>query len=146
MKRILLIDDIAQVRQSLRDILLPAMSAMDQLSFLLKSSDLPPPEFEIEEAGQGEQGVEIIRRATTDGRPFDIAIVDMRMPPGIDGAETIRRIRQIDPGLHIIICTAHQDSDMQGTEGLNGQYPPRIDKPFEAGHVLQAVRSAKRLS
>ena len=43
------------------------------------------------------------------GRNFELAFVDVRMPPGIDGVETLHRIWEIDPDLQAVICTAFSD-------------------------------------
>ena len=44
--------------------------------------------------------------------PFSVAFVDMRMPKGMDGLETIKRIWKIDPNLQVVICTAFSDHSM----------------------------------
>ena len=38
-----------------------------------------------------------------------MAFVDVRMPPGWDGVETITRIWEVDPDLQIVVCTAYAD-------------------------------------
>jgi DNA-binding LytR/AlgR family response regulator len=65
--------------------------------------------FEIDSAFQGEEGLAKARRAMEQGRPYAVAFVDMRMPPGWDGIETIERLWALDPDLQIVICTAYSD-------------------------------------
>ena len=57
--------------------------------------------FSVDVAVDGESA--ILKARTT---PYDIAICDLKMP-GIDGLETISRIRQINPDIQFIILTAH---------------------------------------
>ena len=44
-----------------------------------------------------------------DGRPYAVAFVDIRMPPGIDGIETIARMWESQPELEIVLCSAYSD-------------------------------------
>lgn len=65
--------------------------------------------FEIEVVDQGEKGVEAAAAAVENGHPFATVLVDMLMPPGIDGLETARRIRLLDPYVQIIFVTAYSN-------------------------------------
>jgi len=65
--------------------------------------------FELVYASQGKEGVERIRQACEEGNPFSLAFVDMRMPPGWNGLETIQHIWEIDPEIQTVICTAYSD-------------------------------------
>src|SRR5687768_12645505 len=67
------------------------------------------PQFEIDTALQGLEGIEKIAKAYESGHPFSIAFVDVRMPPGLDGIETIKRIYPIDPNIQVVICSAFSD-------------------------------------
>jgi diguanylate cyclase (GGDEF)-like protein len=65
--------------------------------------------FEIDSAMQGEEGLAKVEAANKIGRPYCMAFVDMRMPPGWDGVQTIEAIWKIDPDIQIAICTAYSD-------------------------------------
>ena len=67
------------------------------------------PTYELDVASQGQEGFKRIMEARRDGRPFSIAFVDVRMPPGWDGVETTKRILCSDPAIQIVICTAFSD-------------------------------------
>ncbi len=67
--------------------------------------------FEIDSAFQGKDGLDCVMRAKTSLRPYALAFVDVRMPPGWDGVETISRLWKVDPDLQVVICTAHSDYD-----------------------------------
>lgn len=114
-RKILIVDDIQSVRSALRGYLCPAASATDLMSQLIKKGTLDlSPKFHIDEAGQGVEGVEMARAAFNAGAPYDIAFIDMLMPPGIDGMETIRRIREFDSEINIVVCTALSASTAEG--------------------------------
>lgn len=65
--------------------------------------------YDIDDAFQGQEGLELVVQALHHKQPYDVAFVDMRMPPGWDGVETIERLWQRDPELQIVICTAYSD-------------------------------------
>lgn len=99
-RRILIVDDNLAIHQDFRKILtrLPDHAAVDEAEAILFGDAAPSPAtetFEMESAYQGEQGVDALRRAVEAGRPFALAFVDVRMPPGLDGIQTVRRLWQI---------------------------------------------------
>ena len=63
--------------------------------------------FQVDGALQGRDGLEMLKKGIEEGYPYTIAFVDMRMPPGWDGLETIENLWKADPELQIIICTAY---------------------------------------
>ena len=63
--------------------------------------------FELSYASQGLDAVELVRQALLEGHPYAVAFVDVRMPPGLDGIETILRLWDLDPQLEVVICTAY---------------------------------------
>lgn len=95
--------------------------------------------FDLASAFQGEEGVAKVRDALAAGRPFALAFVDMRMPPGIDGLETLERIWQIDPDIQAVICTAYSDyswDELLGRLGRNDRLLI-LKKPFDNIEVRQ---------
>ncbi|MEK6774393.1 MAG: sigma-54 dependent transcriptional regulator [Bdellovibrionota bacterium] len=74
------------------------------LRFSLKNSLLGTGRFEVEEAFDGINAIEKIR-AHTD-KKFDIAILDVDMPR-LNGLETLKKIKEQDPGMIVLMVTAH---------------------------------------
>src|SRR4051812_27422640 len=110
--RILIIDDNRAIHEDFKKILSPTS---EQGSPLAESEaalfgEVPPtpvhPTFELESAFQGQEGLEMIQQALQENRPYSMAFVDVRMPPGWDGIETISRIWQEYPDLQVVVCTA----------------------------------------
>ncbi|MGI9505058.1 MAG: PAS domain-containing protein, partial [Geminicoccaceae bacterium] len=65
--------------------------------------------YELELCRQGDEAIEAVRTALAAGRPFALAFLDVRMPPGPDGVETAERIRALDPDINIVFVTGYAD-------------------------------------
>jgi diguanylate cyclase len=99
--------------------------------------------FEVESALQGEEGLNKLRQAVQNGEPFRVAFVDMRMPPGWDGVQTIQRLWEVDPNLQVVICTAYSDyswEEISQKLGLTDRLLI-LKKPFDPVEVLQLAAS-----
>jgi DNA-binding LytR/AlgR family response regulator len=113
-RRILLIDDTPAIHADFRKILLldtQTEAELDAVEAALfgeeAKADAPP--FELDSAFQGQEGLAKVCQSMRANRPYALAFVDMRMPLGWDGVETIERLWQEDPRLQIVICTAYAD-------------------------------------
>src|SRR3984957_7622906 len=111
--RILIIDDNKSIHDDFKKILKRTeISALDEADAALlgeSSSRIELPHFEIDSAFQGQEGLELIQKSLKEGRPYAMAFVDVRMPPGWDGVETTFQIWQKYPDLQVVICTAYSD-------------------------------------
>src|ERR1051326_1797753 len=112
--RILIIDDNRAIHDDFCKILAPPreQSALNDLRAELFGDETAQPKgacFELASAYQGQEGLARVTEAVSKGLPFAMAFVDVRMPPGWDGIETITRIWEIDPDLQIVLCTAYSD-------------------------------------
>jgi DNA-binding NtrC family response regulator len=99
----------------------------------------PAAVFEIDSAFQGQEGLALVTRALAEGRPYAMAFVDIRMPPGWDGIETIGRLWEAYPDLQVVVCTAYSDYSWdQMIERLGCSDKLLIlKKPFDNVEVLQ---------
>ncbi len=104
------------------------------------------PTFIIDSALQGREGVDKVRQALEEGRPYSMAFVDMRMPPGWDGLETIQHLWAVDPSVQVVICSAHADYDWTEVVQRLGHSDQLLvlRKPFEPIEVLQCANSLTR--
>ena len=105
-RRILVVDDNQAIHQDFRKILCapPASTALDAMeASLFGGATASPVEagFELDSAYQGEEGVARVRAAVQEGRPYALAFVDIRMPPGIDGVETTLLMWREEPELQV---------------------------------------------
>ena len=113
-RRILVIDDSDNIHADFRHILAPPVDANAALAAaeaaLFGQSTTPVRAgFAIDSAYQGEQALALVCAACEAEQPYAMAFVDMRMPPGWDGVETIARLWERDPKLQIAVCTAYSD-------------------------------------
>lgn len=144
--RIIIIDDNIDIHKDFLKILgttsSESSSELEAISTTLfgEKTDKPLlPMFNIDTATQGEQGVEMIAKAMKEGRAYALAFVDIRMPPGWDGIETIKHIWEIDKDMQVVICTAHSDYSWEETIAQLGQSPNLLilKKPFDQTAVRQ---------
>ncbi len=145
-RRILVIDDNRSIHEDFRKILAPAAAAddgFDDDEAALFGTAKQSQTFTIDTASQGEEGFNMVKRAQEEGRPYAMAFVDVRMPPGWDGIETTRQIWQVCPDMQIVICTAYADCSWSDVQE---QIKPRdrmliLKKPFDIIEVLQLAIS-----
>ena len=111
--RVLVVDDQQEIHDDFAELLSrdAAASAADELAeaFLTESGKAVFPDIELLHACSGEDACEVVRAGREAQRPVALAYVDVRMPPGIDGVETIRRIRMIDREIELVLMTAYTD-------------------------------------
>jgi len=151
-RRILVIDDTPAIHEDFRKVLTTTVMASDlgELEAALFGTEVQTAAigFELDSAYQGQEGLAKVRQSLDAGLPYAMAFVDMRMPPGWDGVETIERLWQADPELQIVICTAY--SDYAWDEVLArldvGDRLLILKKPFDAIEVSQlaSALTAKR--
>jgi signal transduction histidine kinase len=113
-RRVLLIDDTPSIHEDFRKILTPPLEqnqALDEMeAALFGTRDTPQgPAFELDSAYGGQEGLKLLEVAMAEHRPYALAFVDMRMPQGWDGAQTIEELWKVDPNLQVVVCTAYSD-------------------------------------
>lgn len=145
--RIIVIDDNPAIHQDFMKILLAnkggaadtKMAELEKGIFGEDKAGSLLPKFTIDTATQGREGVEKIAQAIKDGNPYALAFVDVRMPPGWDGVETIKHIWELDPSIQVVICTAYSDYTWEETVEELGQHDNLLilKKPFDNIAVRQ---------
>ena len=153
-RRILIIDDNASIHLDFRKVLSAqaehsAQAALDVLEANLFGEAVDAavrPNFDVDSAHQGQEGVEMANRARAEGRPYAMAFVDMRMPPGWDGLQTIERLWATDPDVQVVICSAHTDYDWTEVVARLGHSDRLLvlRKPAEPIEVLQCATALSR--
>jgi CheY-like chemotaxis protein len=120
------------------------MRALDALSAELFDSDsaaLQEPRFEVTACSQGADAIALAEEAANDGQPFDVVILDVRMPPGIDGIEAGSQIRRIDAEVDIVFVSGYSDLPLAE---LRRRVPPPLrlhyfSKPLSFTQLAQDV-------
>ncbi len=143
-RRILIIDDTEAIHEDFRTIL--GGETTDTTAFNQAEAailDTAPENvkdgFEVDSAFQGQEGLEKIQQALQQGRPYAMAFVDIRMPPGWEGIETIQRIWKEYPDLQVVICTAYADYSWHDIVKKLGETEKLLilKKPFDELEVHQ---------
>ncbi|MSR62811.1 MAG: hybrid sensor histidine kinase/response regulator [Planctomycetes bacterium] len=147
--RILVVDDQEAIRDDFKKILAahsapgPALSSARAAFFGGDVASTPAahvaPPFQLTLASQGEQALELTARARQAGQRFAMAFVDVRMPPGLDGLQTIKGLWQLDPDLEVVICTAFSDYSFEQIVQELGSTDRLLilKKPFDPVEVRQ---------
>ena len=148
-RRILIIDDNPSIHSDFRDILCPAKTSSEaakKLEAALFDEDPPAADvtsFELESALQGQEGLAMVEKSLAEKRPYAMAFVDVRMPPGWDGIETIAHIWNVYPDLQIVVCTAYSDYSWEEMRAKVGQPDSLLvlKKPFDNVEVQQMAHA-----
>jgi CheY-like chemotaxis protein len=147
--RILIIDDNASIHEDFRKILGPDQdqnAGLDLVKARMLGED-PSVSlrsgFVIDSAFQGQEGLAMARQAAEEGNPYALAFVDVRMPPGWDGVETIGQLWRCCPELQIVVCSAYSDYSWEEMIHQLGHSPNLVvlRKPFDNTEVLQLAHA-----
>ncbi|HOK95378.1 MAG TPA: hybrid sensor histidine kinase/response regulator [Anaerohalosphaeraceae bacterium] len=145
-RRILLVDDEIRILDELKKVLAPSETTSQELQDLesrlfgtssKKSNRLKT--YHVECCCQGDQAIEVVRNAIEIGKPFAVAFLDIRMPPGPDGVWTAEQIRRLDPNVQIVMMTGYSDFDINE---IARRVPPEdkllyMQKPIHSQEILQ---------
>jgi diguanylate cyclase (GGDEF)-like protein len=154
--RILVVDDEAAIRVAYRSVFQSGSVSDASVSLQALASDLfndvtqgtasaEPDHFayEVDYASQGLEAVAMVEEALHRGQPYQLIFLDMRMPPGIDGKETARRIRLLDHDVHFVIVTGYSEHSPADVARVAGPVSKiyYLSKPFEVEEILQIARA-----
>lgn len=148
-RRVIVIDDNPDIHGDFTAIFEPNDIDYSEVNELEESifrdgdnSNNPPvrrEKYELDHAFQGKEGVEKIQQAVLANKPYELAFVDMRMPPGWDGLETIEHIWQVDQCVQVIICSAYSDYTWEEIIHRLGHKGSLLvlKKPFDSTEISQ---------
>jgi PAS domain S-box-containing protein len=149
--RILIVDDNPSIHEDFRKILGAKTADQTRLEDVesalfgdeRKTSVSDSLGFRIDSAHQGQEAFEKVKQAVAEGDPYMLAFVDVRMPPGWDGVETLENIWRAAPDLQAVICTAYSDYSWDEMTRRLGQTDNLLilKKPFETVEVLQMAHA-----
>lgn len=86
--------------------------------------------YQVESAAEGKTAVKLFRKALTAGKPFKAAILDLTIPGGMGGVETLERLRKIDPEIRSIVTSGHANAPVIAQYKEYG-FRGRLAKPFQ---------------
>jgi len=146
-RRILIVDDTRTIHEDFRKILGACAdgAALDLAEAEILGTALPiaaeskAEVFDLDSAYQGQEAWEKVKAAVALGTHYAMAFVDMRMPPGWDGVETITKMWEVDPDIQVVICTAYSDYSWEEIIKKLGNVDRLLilKKPFDTIEVCQ---------
>jgi PAS domain S-box-containing protein len=146
--RILVIDDNPAIHDDFRKILCASdegaqLADAEAILFGMKAPAADRARFEVHTAHQGQEGLVMVQRALEANLPYAVAFVDIRMPPGWDGIETLTRIWECDPNLQAVICSAYSDYSWEDITSRLGHSDRLLilKKPFDNIEVIQLAHA-----
>jgi signal transduction histidine kinase len=144
--RILLVDDNPAIHEDFKKTLLsgaaqsPAFRDVESALFDEREPSAPAGEsYQLDSAHQGQEALEKVRAAKQAGTPYALAFVDVRMPPGWNGIETLEQVWRVDEQLQAVLCTAYSDYSWEEMIARLGRSDRLLilKKPFDAIEVRQ---------
>ena len=150
--RILIIDDNVAIHEdyrktlALKDVADKNLLELESELFGDSRPEVQTENFNIDCALQGREGIDMAIRAQNEGRPYAVAFVDGRMPPGLDGIETIRELWQACPDIQVVLCTAYSDYSWRDIQKMLGESDSLVilKKPFDTVEVVQLAHALTR--
>ncbi|EPX62449.1 response Regulator Receiver Signal Transduction Histidine Kinase [Cystobacter fuscus DSM 2262] len=147
-KRILVIDDSSAIHKDVVRILCPEhksdsgeLDLLEDALFGMPSSSkrTAAAEFEVDSAFQGQEGLAKVKEAQSSGHPYELVFLDYRMPPGWNGVETLRHLRQVAPSLRVVLCSAYCDYTWEDIRREFGESDLLLElrKPFNSQKLRQ---------
>lgn len=151
--RILIVDDNISIHEDIKGVLLSGVLAKKNADLAIMENELfgidqtPDatgihvlhPGYEIDDAYQGDEAVAMVNAAFRDGRPYSLVFMDVRMPPGMDGVQTLKKIWENHKDVEAVICSAFSDyswKEILAELGTNDRLL-FLPKPFNSVAVKQ---------
>jgi two-component system, sensor histidine kinase and response regulator len=146
--RILVVDDNPTIHEDFRLVLGPGpdvdkLAEQEAALFGEKVIEAEQRVYALDCVLHGQDALQQVKAAKLEDRPYALAFVDMRMPAGWDGLETIERLWREDPRMEIVICTAYSDHSWKKIVGVLGHTDRLLilKKPFEQDEVRQLAHA-----
>ena len=154
MPRLLIVDDNESIHKDFKKVLTPSgankLRSVEMELFGAEDPDIedeaPPIAYDIDDAFQGEEAIQMADQAAAGGKPYSLVFMDVRMPPGMDGIKAAAEIWRRHPDTEMIICSAHSDyswSDMLKEIGATDKLQ-FLRKPFDMVTVQQLALSSSK--
>lgn len=94
--------------------------------------------YEVTTAPEGETAIRLFREAAEAGRPFDCVLLDLTVPGGMGGRETIRRLRELDPKVRAIVASGYSTEQVLANHEAEG-FAAALTKPFTIGQLQETI-------
>src|SRR3989339_458141 len=96
--------------------------------------------YEVDFARDGSEAIELYKKSKNSGRSFDVVIIDLTIPGGMGGRETMQKLLEIDPHVKAIVSSGYSD-DAVMSNYTNYNFKGVIAKPYRIEELSRTVRS-----
>jgi len=94
--------------------------------------------YTVEVAADGEEAIEVYMKAKQTGKPFDLVIMDLTIPGGLGGKDTIRKLLELDPGVKAIVSSGYSNDPIMAEFEKHG-FCGVVGKPYTIKTLSEAV-------
>lgn len=94
--------------------------------------------FEVTAAPDGETAIRLFREAIEGGRRFACVLLDLTVPGGMGGRETLRRLRELDPEVQAIVASGYSTEQVLANHEAEG-FAAALTKPFTISQLQQTI-------
>ena len=95
-------------------------------------------EYDVTTASDGNQAIALFKNAHNSSAPFDAVILDLTVPGGMGGVETIRQLRNIDPDVRALVCSGYANDPVM-SEHENYGFKAVASKPYDLQRLSRAL-------
>jgi len=100
--------------------------------------------FSVETSEDGVEALELYRRAMDEGNPFDVVILDLTIPGGMGGRETMENLLRIDPGVVAVVSSGYSTDPVMADYRSYG-FCGVMAKPYSFGTIASTMQSMMEL-
>jgi len=97
--------------------------------------------YEVETASDGAEALRVFQNARESGRPFDVVIVDLTVPGGIGGIETLEALKRVDPAVRVVVSSGYSSDPIMADYARHG-FCGVVAKPYTVSELNRAISEA----
>ena len=110
----------------------------DEQNIRLLVSRILSSEYDVIEAKDGKEAIEVYKKSVSDGKPFDLVIMDLTIPGGMGGKEAVAKLHESYPNAKVIVSSGYSEDPIMSEYKKYG-FSGVINKPFNANQVSEAI-------
>ncbi|MEW6738724.1 MAG: GAF domain-containing protein [Nitrospirota bacterium] len=95
--------------------------------------------YEVESAGDGQEAIELYKKARESGQPFGAVVMDLTVRGGMGGREAIKRLFEIDPDVKAIVSSGYPDDPIMSDFKKYG-FRSVVAKPYKIQELSEILR------
>ena len=95
--------------------------------------------FEVDHAKDGQEAIDAYQKAFNGGKPYVAVILDLTIPGGMGGKETIKALKEIDPEIKAIVSSGYANDPIMATHSQYG-FKGVVVKPYHVDDLQNALQ------